>query len=128
MAGFGGGLELDGRRVCRRSGFDVTAGIDLLGRTDELGEDAPLPDELGISAGFDNAAVIEDQNAVGFTERAEPVGDQNDRAIGPGRGDGSLDQAFTDVVERRRSFVQNQNRRVLEENARQRDPLLLPPR
>ena len=40
-------LHFNGRRICRYSRIDVTAAVDLLGRTDELGEDAPLPDQLG---------------------------------------------------------------------------------
>ena len=51
--------------------------------------------------------------------------DEDDRAIGPGRRDGTLNQSFADIVEGRRAFVENQDRRVLEKDTGEGDPLLL---
>ena len=97
--------------------------VDLLGRSDELGESAAMPHQLGVRAGFDDSPIVEDENAVGFTQSAQSVGHQDDRAVGPGRGNGPLNESFTDIVECGSSLIENQDRWVLQKDAGQGDQI-----
>ena len=62
------------------------------GRADELGEDAVAPDQLGVGAGLDDPAVVEDEDAVGVEQGGQAVGDEDDRPVAPGGVDGLLDE------------------------------------
>ncbi len=81
--------------------------------------------QLGIRAGLDDPAVVEDQDAVGVAQGGQAMGDQDDGAVGPGGIDGFLDEPFAGVVQRRGPLVEDQDRRVLEEDPGQGDPLPL---
>ena len=59
------------------------------------------------------------------TQRGQPVGDQDHRAVLPGGVDGPLHRPLADVVQRRRGLVEDQDRRVLQEHAGQRQALPL---
>ena len=85
----------------------------------------PLADELVVGAGLDDPALVEDEDPVGVEQGAEPVGDEDDGPVGPGGVDRLLNPPLVDVVERRGPLVEDQDRRVLEEDAGQGDPLPL---
>ena len=74
-----------------------------LGRADQLGEDAAAADQLGVGAGLDDPAVVEDEDAVGVAQGGQAVGDEDHGAVGPGGVDRLLDQPLADVVQGARS-------------------------
>ena len=64
-----------------------------VGGPDELGEDAVGLDQLGVGAGLDDPAVVEDEDAIGVEQRGQAVGDEDHGAVGPGRVDRLLDRS-----------------------------------
>ena len=95
------------------------------GRVHQLGEDAAQMNQLGIGAGLDDPAVVEDEDAIGVAQGGQSVGDEDDGAIGAGGVDGLLDQPFAGVVQCRGALVEDQDRWILEEDPGQGNPLPL---
>jgi hypothetical protein len=78
-----------------------------------------------VGAAFGDAALVEHDDLVGIDHGGEPVGN-DDR--GPPRGhvaDRRLDGGLGAAVERAGRLVEDQDRRVLQQRARDRHPLLL---
>ena len=65
------------------------------------------------------------EDQVGVADRREPVGDDDRRAADREAVEGLLHEALGLHVERARGLVQHEHRRVAEERARDREPLLL---
>ena len=80
--------------------------------------------QLAVTAAFDDPALIEDQNLVGLHDRGEAMGD--DQAGPPlgGKIELCLNRLLGLGVERRSGLVEDENGRVLEQGARDRDTLL----
>ena len=74
---------------------------------------------------FDDAAVIDDEDDVGRADRREAVRDDQARAAPQQRDERALDQRFVFGVELTRRLVEDQDARVLEQDARDREPLAL---
>ncbi len=74
---------------------------------------------------FDDAAVLDDEDDVGVEDRREPVRDHEARAAFHQRHERGLDRRFVGRVERAGRFVEDEDARVLEQHARDREPLAL---
>ena len=72
-------------------------------------------------------ALGENEDAIRVAERRQPVGHEDRRSFRAGIDDGLLYLPFAEIVEGRGPFIENQNRRVLEEHLGNRDALPLPP-
>src|SRR5581483_3118670 len=70
-----------------------------------------------VSAGFSDMAVVEHDNAIGAANGREAMGDHQDCTSAHQVVQRRLDQSFRLAVEGGGSFVQNQNRRILEQRA-----------
>src|SRR5688572_23619591 len=81
--------------------------------------------ELFVRAVLDDAATLENENAIRVLDGREPVRDDEHRASGEQALDGLLDESLALGVERRRRLVENQDRWVGEERAGDRDALPL---
>src|SRR6516225_969751 len=92
----------------------VEPGIGAMGR-----------EELAVVADFDDVAALEYDQTVGFAERAEAVGDGNRCAAADELVEGLLNLSFGLRVDRRGGLVENQNPRVNEQRAGDRDSLAL---
>jgi hypothetical protein len=85
--------------------------IDALFRgRDQFREHPPAADQFLIRPHLDNPPLVEDQDAVGAAQRAQPVGDEDRGAVGIAHSQGALHQPLADVVQRRRRLVENQDR------------------
>ena len=73
---------------------------------------------------LDDPAVIENQDLVRAHDRRKPVRDHDAGAMRHQMLERLLDQPFGRRVDARRRFIQNQNRRILQERPRDREPLL----
>ena len=82
--------------------------------------------ELVVAPHFHDVAPLEHDDRIGATNGREPMRDHKRRAIQQERGERVLHQALRFRVERRGRFVQDQDRRVLEQGAGDRQPLALP--
>src|SRR5947207_10921989 len=76
---------------------------------------------------LDDAPAVENRDPVRVADGRESVGDDQRRATRHQPFDRLLDQTFGLVVERRSRLVEDQDRYVLEERARDRQALALPP-
>ena len=74
---------------------------------------------------FDDPPTVEHDDRVGTANGGQAVRDHERRAIEQQRGQGFLDQTLGFVVEGGRGFVENQERRVLEQRAGNRQTLAL---
>ena len=81
-----------------------------------------------MAAHLDDAAALEDDDRVGPPHGRQPVRDHERGAIEEQRRQRVLDQPLRFGVERRRGLVQDQDRRVLEQRAGDRQALALPAR
>ena len=81
--------------------------------------------QVGMVAVLDDASVVEDQDAVERAHRLQRVRDDERRAAPHQRLHGVLDQGLRLAVETRGGFIQDQDRRIGQEGARNRDPLAL---
>src|SRR5262249_60874978 len=79
-------------------------------------------------AALDDLAVLEHQDLVGAADGREPVGDDEGGAAGAQRLQAILNHRFALAVEARGRLVENQDPRVGENRARDRDALPLPAR
>ncbi len=76
-------------------------------------------------AAFDDAAVIEHQDAVGVDDAGEPVRQDQGRAPGHQAVERALDDGFVLGIDRRQRLVENEDRRVAQQRPRDRQPLPL---
>ena len=74
---------------------------------------------------LDDASVVEHQDAVELAHRRQAVGDDDGRAAAHQRVHGVLDQGLRLAVETRGRLIEDQDRRIGQEGARDRDPLAL---
>ena len=81
--------------------------------------------KLLMRAALGDDALVEHQNLVGVDHGRQAMGDHDRRASAGDALQRRLDVALGETVERRRRFVEHQNRRRLEHRARDGDPLLL---
>ena len=84
-------------------------------------------DELLMRALLDDAAVLNDHDAVAGFDGREPVRNDKAGAALAQHAQRLLDAALRFRVERGGRFIQNQNRRVFQQRTRNRQPLALTP-
>ena len=77
-----------------------------------------------MGAALDDAAVVENEDQVGVDDRGQPVRDRQRRAVLRDPLEFRLDRLLRLRVERGRGLVEDQDARILEHGARDRDPLL----
>ena len=87
----------------------------------ELGVEPAVGEQAVVGALLDDAALIHDQDAVGGADRGEAVGDDEGGAPLHQPVEGLLHLALALGVERRGRLVEEQDRRVLEDRARDGD-------
>ena len=104
----------------------ITSVDDLIElRVKQLAVHAILFKQLLMRALLSNHAVLHDQYLVGFENRRKPMCDDDARPPNHEPLKRLLNRMFGNRVERTRSFVENQNLRVLQDDARKRQALLL---
>src|SRR5690606_15810226 len=81
--------------------------------------------QLLVGAEFSDPPVLEDDDQVGIANGREPVGDRNGGTVAGDPLERSLDRRFGLVVHRAGRFVEDQDRRVLEDGAGNGDALAL---
>ena len=82
-------------------------------------------DKLGMVAALDDAAAINDEDAVGIGDGGEAMRDDQRRAPGRKLGQRLLDRPLRLRIQRRGRLVEDQDRRVLQEDASNGETLLL---
>ena len=85
-------------------------------------------EQLRVRAARDDAAVIHDDDTVGLLHGGQPVRDDDRRALRHELFERLLHEQLALRVERARRLVEQQDRRILENRARDRDALPLPAR
>src|SRR5436190_23776692 len=115
-------MRTDGNRLTSRLPVLAVGLGPFLGTVNEFRENAAATNQFIIRARLGDAAVIEDEDAVRVAQRGQPMRYEDDGAIGAGLVDGALHGAFADVVESRCSLIEDEDRRVLQEDTRQRQP------
>ena len=90
---------------------------------DEAREQAALLHQLAELAPLDDAALVEDEDTVRIRHRREPVRDDEGRAPLAQRIERPLDLALGLGIERARRLVEDQDRRILQDGARNGDAL-----
>ena len=75
---------------------------------------------------LDDPAALQHHHAVEIAQGCQTMGDRNHRAPAHQPGQGLADRLFGLAVERGGRLIQQQDRRVLQEGARNGDPLPLP--
>ena len=78
-----------------------------------------------MSADLDDAAAIEHDDPIGLADGRQAVGDDQARPPDEQAIERRLDQRLVGGVERARRLVEDEDLRVLEQRARDREPLLL---
>jgi hypothetical protein len=91
----------------------------------QVGVDAAQRHQRRVRPGFHDAPVFHYDDAVGALHGGQAVCDDERGAPAHGRFQRALHQAFRFGVERAGGFVQQQQRRVLEQRARDGDALAL---
>src|SRR6185503_3303755 len=86
---------------------------------------AAAPHQLGMRAGLDDAAVVQDDQPVHARDRREAMRDRDHGAALHQRIELLLDRGLDLAVERRGRLVEDEDRRILEDDARQGDALAL---
>ena len=109
------------KRGCARQGADP-----LLPR--HQGKQAPVLQQLGEGSLFDNATFHKCDDPITSRERGKPVRNANHGAVFGEAFDGCLDFGLRLRVKRSRGLVQHQDRRVLQQGARDGQTLALPAR
>src|SRR6516225_4343243 len=94
-------------------------------RLRDLGKAAAGADQFVERAGFDDAAGFEDENPRGIADGREPVRNHEGGSPLHDFDKRGLDFGFGQRVERACRLVENENRRILEERAGNREPLAL---
>src|SRR5260221_8454963 len=82
-------------------------------------------DELVVGAVFDKAAAVDGDDAVAAADGREPMRDDEHRSPPRNLLHALLDDALALVIERARRLVENEDARIGDERARDRQPLLL---
>ena len=82
-------------------------------------------EQLGVRAARGDPAVLEHDDLVGERDRREPVRDHERRPPGHHLAQRDLDRLLGRRVDRRRRVVEDQDPRVAQQRARDRDPLAL---
>ena len=85
----------------------------------------PLQERLW-RAVLDDLALLQNDDAIEIAHRRQAVGDGNDGAAAHQAAQRLADQLLGFAIQRRGGLVEQQQRRVLQEGARNRDPLPLP--
>ena len=112
-----------GRLEWRGAGDLVGGGRRLAG--DQAGVGAVAGHELVVAADLDDAAVVEDDDAVGVADGAEAVGDDEGGAALLQLLQRLLDEVLALAVERRGGLVEDEDAGVAEDGAGDRDALAL---
>src|SRR5262249_37939764 len=94
----------------------------------ERGIAAASLDKIVMTAILDEAARVDGDDPVGAPHGREPVGDDEDSAALCDLLHVLLDHPLALIIERARRLVEDQDPRVGDESAGDRDPLLLAPR
>jgi hypothetical protein len=102
--------------------FDVHV-VELQRR--QVGINTTQRHQRGMGAGFDDAAVFHDDDAVGALHGRQAVRDDDGGAADHRRLQRALHQALGLGVERAGRFVEQQQRRIFQQGARDRDALAL---
>ena len=84
-----------------------------------------LRQQLPVVADFNDSAVVEDHDAIGILYRRQAMGNHQRGAVGHQFVESRLNMPLGFRVQRGRCLVQNQDRRVLQQRARNRDALPL---
>src|SRR5580704_8102142 len=87
---------------------------------------AVMREELAMAALLDDAAVLDYHEPVHLRDGGEPVRDGDDGLAGHQRVEVLMDRGFDLAVERGGRLVEHQDRRILENHARDGDALALP--
>ena len=74
---------------------------------------------------FDNASMIENENLIGIGHRRQAVRNDERRAAGAQCVEGALDLGLRLGIERARRLIEDQDRRILQDGARDGDALAL---
>ena len=82
-------------------------------------------EQLGVRSDFFDPALVHDHDLIGRKNGGEPMGDGDDRAAGGEPLERALNLLFRFRIERRSRFIEQKDRRVLQERARNGEPLLL---
>src|SRR6266853_3712090 len=136
LAGWPGwaGWEIQSCLSClSRPSFDrLDQLVDSLGIVERLADREPRAhaavelaalEQLLVPPFRDDLAAVEDENAVGVANRGQAVRDHERRAAGAQPPQGGKHDLFGNGVERRRGFVEDQDRRVLDDGARYAEAL-----
>src|SRR5438093_890290 len=97
----------------------------MLLRANHRGVAATDCKKLVVAAELDDAAAVEDGDLLGIVHRRETVGNRQGRPSLSKLVEGGLHRALRLGVESARGFIENQDRWVTQDRARDRDPLLL---
>jgi hypothetical protein len=89
------------------------------------GVDAAEGEQLLVRSLLDGAAAVEHDERVHPPDRGQPVRDHDRRPVRHQRPERVLDQRFALGIERTGGLVEDQDRRVLQDRARDRDALAL---
>ncbi len=84
-----------------------------------------LTDQLVVRSGFDNPAIVHDNDPVCRTNGGEAVGDHHRRALMHQPVERILHQPLAFGIERRCRLVEQQQRRIAEQRTGNRNPLAL---
>ncbi len=102
-------------------GVQKTAGL----AAPQRGVMAVMGEQLAVIALLDDAAVLEHDQPIHLRDGREPVRDGDHGLAFHQRAEARLDRGFHFAVERRGRFVEDEDRRVLENDARDGDALAL---
>ena len=78
-----------------------------------------------MGAFLDDAAMVHHQNAIGFENGGQSMGDDQRRAVAHDAFKGTLHRRFTFGVERAGGFVEQQDRRIAQDGPGDGDALAL---
>src|SRR5581483_11476320 len=94
-------------------------------RLDQFGKESALADQLVERAGLDDASLAKHQNARGVADGAEPVRDHEGGAALHHLVERHVEAGFGQRIERAGRFVEDEDRRVLEQRAGDGEALAL---
>src|SRR3954470_9388370 len=107
-----------------RAAAGSTSGAELAAI--EIGVHAFGLQELVVRAALDDAAGVDDEDQVGVADRAQAMGDDDAGAPGEQRAERALDDALGARVDVGGRLVEDEDARIGEHRARERDQLPLP--
>ena len=116
-----------GSRAAGSSSTKVELVLALFGlRAHQPAIGAVAADQLGVPAGLDDAPLVEHQDAVGADHARQPMRQDQGRASGREAVDRLLDHRLVFGVDRGESLVEDQDRRIAQQRAGDRQALALP--